>query len=59
MKQHVINTFLGKKHTNDRMVALRIKNNQNKEYIKNLKARKKIEYDVKKYMIEHFSLVYL
>ena len=59
MKQHVINTFLGKKHTNDRMVALRIKNNQNKEYIKNLKARKKIEYDVNKYMIEHFSLVYL
>jgi len=38
---------------------IRIKNNKSFEYLKNLKARKKVETDVKKYMIEHFSLVYL
>jgi len=41
------------------MLMQRTKNNQTKEYVKNLKNRKKIEYDVKKYMIDHFSLVYL
>jgi hypothetical protein len=59
IKQHVINIYLGKRHRNERKSMDRIKDNKSKNYMKSIKDRKKVEFDVKKYMIEHFSLMYL